>query len=498
MAVDTKKILDSFKAQWYSTQNINAALNDIKNGADAKTVAANLKQTLNGKTYAVQYPTQYNGTTVSTSNSMTNPVKNAKGNTAEAPKDVNPIISGSRGWDEWDYQADISQDRDRQKQMLTNIRNYAKNDSQLFQNRDDYDAFFKYNQRSPSQQKLLDWSFNNYGKFWLNSQENLVADDASAVIKEKNDQKRAILQNDLANKKAAAQDVIKKIEPKYQDLWNQYENELNRANDELNQIKQFVKDSYNQTSDVYDQKSLWEAAWAASTLSQQWLSSAAIAGTVSGIGNKWKEMYADNLDKYVDRMKDLVGKWTELKNIVWTQMWNLTDREKDLLDGYADDMIKLSDENAKALQGFLDDEYNPYEVLTQSKVSWTSEKSGNQAQKNAVMANYMAANDNDKVKILLDNVWVDQNVELKWDYYDAIMKIAKARPNDLNAAISDVKKLFSKLNIPTSTWWSKWTSVPKTITKRWTLKVGGKTYNLDDDKDIASLIIQWYDISLWN
>jgi hypothetical protein len=31
------------------------------------------------------------------------------------------------------------------------------------------------------------------------------------------------------------------------------------------------------------------------------------------------------------------------------------------------------------------------------------------------------------------------------------MKIAKARPNDLNAAISDVKKLFSKLNIPTST-----------------------------------------------
>jgi hypothetical protein len=32
-------------------------------------------------------------------------------------------------------------------------------------------------------------------------------------------------------------------------------------------------------------------------------------------------------------------------------------------------MIKLSDENAKALQGFLDDEYNPYEVLTQSKVS---------------------------------------------------------------------------------------------------------------------------------
>ena len=492
MAVDTKKILDSFKAQWYSTQNINAALNDIKNGADAKTVAANLKQTLNGKTYAVQYPTQPNGTTVSTSNSMTNPVKNAKGNTAEAPKDVNPIISGSRGWDEWDYQADISQDRDRQKQMLTNIRNYAKNDSQLFQNRDDYDAFFKYNQRSPSQQKLLDWSFNNYGKFWLNSQENLVADDASAVIKEKNDQKRAILQNDLANKKAAAQDVIKKIEPKYQDLWNQYENELNRANDELNQIKQFVKDSYNQTSDVYDQKSLWEAAWAASTLSAQWLSQAAVAGTVSGIGNKWREQYAKNLDDYVRRMTDLADKWVNMKNIIWNQMTNLTDKEKTLLDWYADDMIKLSDENSKALQGFLDQEYSPYEAITWSKVSWTAEKSGNQAQKNAVMANYMAANDNDKVKILLDNVWVDSNVELKWDYYDAIMKIAKARPNDLNAAISDVKKLFSKLNVPTSTWSNWWT---KTITKRWKITISWKTYDLDTKEWQFQFARDWH--SLW-
>lgn len=496
MAIDSRKLLDSFRNMWYSTENINAALNDINKGADAKVVAANLKKTLNGRTYAAQYPIQYNGTTASIHNSMTNPVKNAQGNKAEAPTDVNAIASGSRWWDEWDYKADISQDRDRQKQMLTNIRNYAKNDSQLFQNRDAYDAFFKYDQRDPSQQRLLDWSFNNYGKFWLNSQENLVADDASAVIREKNDQKRKLLQDNLLNKKKAAQDVVGKLDPKYQDMWNQMEDAMNTANNELNQIKQFVKDSYHQTSDVYDQKSLWEAAWAASTLSQQGLSSAAIAGTVSGIGNKWREMYADNLDKYVDRMKDLIGKWVEWKNIIWNQMWNLTDKEKNLLNDYADDMIALWDENTKALQWFLDEEYNPYEELTQAKVSWTWEKSANQAQKNAVMSNYMAANDNDKVKILLDNVWVDQNVELKWDYYDAIMKIAKARPNDLNAAISDVKKLFSKLNIPTSTWWSKWTSVPKTITKRWTIKVGGKTYNLDDDKDIASLIIQWYDISL--
>ena len=104
----------------------------------------------------------------------------------------------------------------------------------------------------------------------------------------------------------------------------------------------------------------------------------------------------------------------------------------------------------------------------------------------------MAANNNDKVKILIDNIWVDQNVELKWDYYNDLMKIVKDNPNDLDKAISAAKAKYSTLNKSTSTWSWSWT---KTITKRWKITISWKTYDLDTKAWQLQFSLDWH--TLW-
>jgi len=70
--------------------------------------------------------------------------------------------------------------------MEYNLKSDMTTNPKLFKNRDDYDKYYNYSNRSDSQKKMLDEYFDNANKYELTSDENKTADAASDVAIDKN------------------------------------------------------------------------------------------------------------------------------------------------------------------------------------------------------------------------------------------------------------------------------------------------------------------------
>lgn len=370
---------------------------------------------------------------------------------------ANSIQNASKAWDQRDYMADVSKDRNRAIEMIGNIKQYAQENPQLFKNYDNFKKYFHYNERSDSQKKVLDAAYKNYNKYWLNSNENKVADDASQVAADKWNAKIQVAV-DWYNKKAAnLQAIYDTMNPKYQWLIDKYDRLYDKAFSELDELKKLAKEYYNHTRDMYDEQSAWEAAWVESRLSSQGLGYTAIGSATTWVGNQWATRYNNLMYNHLKTLMELQDKWTTIQTTILNWMWDLTDKQKWIVSDYFTGLNDLWDAVEKEQQSAIDWVYAPYEEITWQKVTWTAEKAKAQSEKNAVEANYMAANNNSKVKILIDNLWVDDNVKLTWDYEKVLMQIVQQYPDDINKAISVAKAKYSTLNKST------WTSA-KTIT----------------------------------
>lgn len=368
------------------------------------------------------------------------------------------IQNWSKAWDQWDYMADVSKDKNRATELVYNLKQYAETNPQLFKNWNDFKKYFHFDERSTSQQELMQKAFNNYNKYWLNSNENEVADNASQLAAEKWNAKvnQAL---DTYNKWAAnLKKVYDTMSPKYQNLINKYDNLYNKVFDEIAELKKLATDYYNHTKAMYDEQSAGEAAGVESRLSAQWLWYTAIGSATTWVGNQWAKRYNDLMSHYLDdRMKLMQQGWT-LQTTILNWMWDLTDKQKDLINSYMtwlNDLYKAVDQEQQAAIDWI---YAPYEAITWAKVTGTAEKAQSQAEKTAGLANYDAASEKWKVQILLDYLWVDENTELSWDYYNALLQIVKKYPNDRAAAKSAADALYNKLNKKTSSWWwnPKW------------------------------------------
>lgn len=364
---------------------------------------------------------------------------------------ANPIQNASKNANQWDYMADVSKDKNRAIEMIGNIKQYAQENPQLFRNYDDFKKYFNYDARSVSQKQVLDAAYKNYNKYWLNSTENKVADDASQVASDKWNEKIKIAV-DWYNKKAAnLQRVYDTMNPKYQNLIDKYDQLYQKAFDELDELKKLAKEYYEHTKGMYDEQSAGEAAWVESRLSAQWLGYTAIWSATTWIGNQWAKRYNNLMETHLNTLMNLQDKGATIKTTILNWMWDLTDKQKTLVNDYMTGLNDLWDAVEKEQQSAVDWIYAPYEQITWQKVTSTAEKAGNQAEKDAVESNYMAANTNSKVKILLDNLWVDENVKLTWDYAAILEEIVNQYPNDINKAISAAKAKFSTLNKTSTT-----------------------------------------------
>lgn len=372
---------------------------------------------------------------------------------------ANDIPNGWKWENAWDYSADISKDVNRAKEMLYNVKQYAQENPQLFKNYETYKKYFHYDARDPSQQKVLDAAFKNYNKYWLNSTENKVADDASQLAADKGNEKIRIAMEWYNKRAANLQSIYDTMNPKYQNLIDKYDNLYEKAFNELDELKKMAKEYYAHTKSMYDEQSAGEAAGVESRLSAQWLGYTAIGSATTWVGNQWAKRYNNLMKNHLETLMELQDKWATIQTTLLNWMEWLTDKQAWILKDYMTGLNDLWNEVEKQQQAAADWVYAPYEEITGKKVTDTAEAAGKQAWKDATESNYMAGNTASKVKILIDNLAVDDNVELTWDYEAILREIATQYPNDISKAISAAKAKFSTLNKKTTTstkWW--WTS----------------------------------------
>lgn len=357
---------------------------------------------------------------------------------------ANPIQNASKSSDQRDYMADVSKDKNRAIEMIGNIKQYAQENPQLFKNYDNFKKYFNYDARSASQQKVLDAAYKNYNKYWLNSTENKVADDASQVAADKGNEKIQIAADWYKKKAANLQRIYDTMNPKYQNLIDKYDKLYQKAFDELDELKKLANEYYEHTKGMYDEQSAGEAAWVESRLSAQWLGYTAIWSATTWIGNQWAKRYNNLMETHLNTLMNLQDKWATIKTTILNWMWDLTDKQKWLVSDYLTWLNNLWDAVEQEQQNAVDWIYAPYEAITWQKVAGTAEKAKTQSEKDAVESNYSAANTNSKVKILIDNLWVDDSIKLTWNYEAILEEIAKQYPNDINKALSVAKARFGK------------------------------------------------------
>ena len=286
---------------------------------------------------------------------------------------VNPIKNASKAWNQYDYMADVSKDKNRAREMIGNLKQYANTNPQLFKNYDNFKKFFNYDWRSSSQQYILDAAYKNYNKYWLNSTENSVADDASQLASDKWKEKVQIAM-DWYNKRAAnLKTIYDTLNPKYQNLINKYDQLYEKAFKELDDLKKLANEYYQHTKWMYDEQSAGEAAWVESRLSSQGLGYTAIGSSTTWVGNQWAKRYNNLMSTHLDNLMKLQDKWATIQTTILNWMWDLTDKQAAIVKDYFTWLNGLWDAVEKEQQDAVDWIYKPYEEITWQKVTSTAE-----------------------------------------------------------------------------------------------------------------------------
>ena len=291
-------------------------------------------------------------------------------------------------WNKWDKSANIDNDLNRQEEVKYNVWQDQVVNPKLFKNRNDYNKYYKYDEASPSQQKLYDELWANANKYWLDSYQNKTADDASQVIKDQNDKNRAFYSDYEAKSKAAANLVQQKLDDRLKPLFNEIQAMQAQWLNDFDELRQMQKQYYANVKKEYDAAKAWESASLVSQLSWQWVASGIIGNAVAGQDKVWGTRYNELMKNHIATLRDLTDKTATFMNNIWNTKTNLTEIEKQWLDDWAksmDDVDKYLLENYVKMN---EDEYSPYKAATQSKVEGMNEWLQTQWKRDAKTANY--------------------------------------------------------------------------------------------------------------
>lgn len=357
-------------------------------------------------------------------------------------------------WTNWDYQADITKDKNRQQQMKENLWSDMVTNPGLFKNRADYNKYYNYDKRSASQKALLDEFYNNANKYGWDSTEQYYADMASQAATDKNNAKL---------KRAA--ETYSTLLPQLNAIRQKMDDRLGPLFDQLQemQTKYLQDNAYLRKLQMQYNKGMVEAAgnraagqaasmW--SMMSAQWLSQSAIASSMMWAEKTWVEELNRIQDQHITRMKELSDAEADFKKayVDWVK-W-LTDAEQWYLKDWYNSFKVLQDNYDNVYNTMIDEKYAPYEAITWARLSWTVEASQADAKRKANETNYKNWDVTDRLAMIRaymqSFLWEEANSEKYLSY----MRAAAQNSSDLTWAFEYLAKV---------TWNKKIASVPSTV-----------------------------------
>lgn len=352
-----------------------------------------------------------------------------------------------RDWTNWDYSSDINQNKNRWAQIKSNLEKDAVTNSKLFTNRADFEKYYHYNERHPSQQKLLDEAWDNYSKYGLNSEENLRADKASEIASDKNTLKIKNAATKYSKLLPAVNAIVNKLQDRLWPVFADLQAYQTKYLNDMSELRKLQNDYYAGMKREYDALAAGQSASVGSTLSGQGLSQSAIASTVDWVDKNWQSRYNDLMWKHIETLKWLQDSEQSFMNTYGNLMWSLSSIENQAMQTWYNSFKDLEDHMEKTYNTSTDERYAPYEALTWAKVSWAAETATSAGKSSNKAATYQWADNTMKKSLIYNQLyWLlssDPTTFNKLEPY--IAQAVAENPNDWQAAISAVI---------TKAWWN--------------------------------------------
>ena len=344
-------------------------------------------------------------------------------------------------WVNWDYQADITKDKNRQQQMKENLWNDMVTNPGLFKNRADYNKYYHYNERSESQKALLDEFYNNANKYGWDSTSQYYADMASQASTDKNNaklQKAAETYSTLLPQlNAIRQKMDDRLGPlfdKLQEMQTKYLQDnayLRKLQMQYN--KGMVREANNRAAG--QAASMW------SMMSGQGLSQSAIASSMMWAEKNLVEELNRIQDQHITRMKELSDAEADFKKayVDWVK-W-LTSAEQWYLKDWYNSFKTLQDNYDSVYNTMVDEKYSPYEAIASARVTWAAETLQSTWKTNTKQSIYQwAKNPTEKRSIVYNQLYwlLGSNPELFAKFTPYISSAVSQYPDDWEMAVTTV------------------------------------------------------------
>lgn len=355
-------------------------------------------------------------------------------------------------WNKWDYNADISKDYNRAKEMAYNLKQDMVSNPKLFTNREDYNKYYNYDKRSDSQKRMLDEFFDNGNKYALSSTENLYADMASNASTDKN---KAKLQKYA--------DTYSKLLPELNAIRQKMDDRLWPVFDQLQALQtKYLQDNaylrklqmqYNKGMvEEANSRAAWQSASMWSMMSWQWLSQSAIASSMMWAEKTWVSELNNIQEQHIKTMKELSDAEADFTTNRAGIVNNLTSTEQNYLKDWYTSFKWLQDWYDNIYNTMMDEMYNPYETLTQSRVAGWAETLQSTGKADVKQSEYQDGDKNKRATILYNNL-----SSVLWNSPETLAKLTTY----IDSAASKYSDFQSALTAVLQQAWAK----PQVITK---------------------------------
>lgn len=342
-------------------------------------------------------------------------------------------------WVDWDYSADISKDKNRAKQMAYNLKSDMKSNPWLFQSRSDYDKYYNYSNRSASQKAMLDEFFDNANKYWLGSTDNFYADMASEASTDKNKKKLAKAADTYNKSIPYLNEIRQKLNDRLGPVFDKLMDSQTKYLNDMAELRKLQRQYYKWMTEEANSRAAWQAASLWSMMSWQWLSQSSIASSMFWAEKAWVSELNNIQAQHIKTMQDLSdSEWTFMNNRAWV-MNNLTSTEQAYLNDWYNSFKTLQDNYDKVYNTMIDEQYSPYEVLTQAKVSWAAETLSSSGKSDVKASEYQWWDNGKRSRILYNNLsavlWNDPETLAKLSTY---ITSAAAQYSDFQTALNSI------------------------------------------------------------
>lgn len=342
-------------------------------------------------------------------------------------------------WIDWDYWADISKDNNRAKQMAYNLKADMKTNPGLFRNRADFDQYYNYKNRSASQKKMLDEFFDNSNKYWLGSTDNFYADMASQASTDKN-KKLLAKAADTYNKMLPAIDGIKnKLNERLGPVFDKLMDSQTKYLQDMAYLRKLQMQYNKGMVEEANSRAAWQSASLWTMMSWQGLSQSAIASSMMWAEKNWVSELNNIQKQHIDTMKSLAdAEWDFTNN--WAGIVNnLTSTEQTYLKDWYNSFKWLQDGLDNAYKTLITEQYSPYEVLTQAKVTGWADALTSSGKSDIKASEYQSWDNGKRSRILYNNLssvlWSSPETLAKLSTY---ITSAAAQYSDFQTALNSI------------------------------------------------------------